>query len=93
MSITILILCYKDCFTSKIIRGFDAKIIAGYGEEKIAELFGYQGLTEKFSGVIGPFLFGYIATSFGFKPALLVVIGLFLLGAFVLSLVKIKTKP
>ncbi len=44
MSITILILCYKDCFTSKIIRGFDAKIIAGYGEEKIAELLQNTGI-------------------------------------------------
>jgi UMF1 family MFS transporter len=57
-------------------------------KEKIAELFGYQGLTEKFSGVIGPALFGYIATFIGFRQALFVIIGLFLLGAFVLSLVK-----
>ena len=59
-------------------------------KKKIAELFGYQGLTEKFSGVIGPVLFGYIAVGFGFRPALLVVITLFLLGAFVLYFVKVK---
>lgn len=57
---------------------------------KIAELFGYQGLTEKFSGVIGPVLFGFIATAMGFKQALLVVIVLFLLGALVLKFVKVK---
>lgn len=56
--------------------------------QKIAELFGYQGLTEKFGGVIGPFLFGYVATFLGFRPALLVIIALFLLGAIVLNFVK-----
>jgi len=55
---------------------------------KIAELFGYQGLTEKFSGVIGPALFGFIAVAIGFQQALLVVIALFLLGALVLKFVK-----
>jgi UMF1 family MFS transporter len=57
---------------------------------KIAELLGYQGLTEKFGGIIGPFLFGLIATTLGFKQALLVVIALFLAGAIVLRFVKIK---
>ncbi len=55
---------------------------------KIAELLGYQGLTEKFSGVIGPVLFGFIAVTLGFRQALLVVIALFLTGAFVLWFVK-----
>jgi len=59
-------------------------------EEKAAELLGYQGLTEKFSGVIGPALFGLIAVLFGFTQALLVPIILFVLGAFVLSFVKMK---
>jgi len=57
---------------------------------KIAELFGYQGLTEKFSGVIGPALFGFIAVAIGFKQALLVVIALFLLGALTLKFVKVN---
>tara|TARA_Y100000310_G_C20691737_1_gene822729 strand:- start:487 stop:1680 length:1194 start_codon:yes stop_codon:yes gene_type:complete len=57
-------------------------------KKKTAELFGYQGLTEKFSGVIGPVLFGVIAVSIGFRYALLGVIGLFLAGALVLSFVK-----
>jgi len=57
-------------------------------KHKIAELFGYQGLTEKFSGVIGPVLFGYIAVTFGFNQALLVVIIFFLSGLFVLRMVK-----
>lgn len=57
---------------------------------KVAELLGYQGLTEKFSGVIGPFLFGVIAVAVGFRQALLIVIALFLSGAFVLRFVKVK---
>jgi len=60
--------------------------------DKVAELFGYQGLTEKFGGVFGPVLFGAVATFVGFRQALLVVIGLFLLGAFALSFVKIRDK-
>jgi len=59
---------------------------------KIAELFGYQGLTEKFSGVIGPALFGLIAVTLGFRQALLVVIGLFLLGGIVLWFVKTERR-
>ena len=59
-------------------------------KNKITELFGYQGLTEKFSGVIGPVLFGFIALSFGFNQALLVIIFLFIAGIFVLSFVKSK---
>lgn len=59
-------------------------------KNKVAELLGYQGLTEKFSGVIGPFLFGIIAVAVGFRQALLVVIALFLGGGFVLWFVKTK---
>ncbi len=57
-------------------------------KDKVAELLGYQGLTEKFGGVIGPFLFGSAAVVFGFKQALFVIIGLFLAGAIVLSYVR-----
>ena len=63
-------------------------LIAIAPQKKIAELLGYQGLTEKFSGVIGPVTFGLIAVAVGFRQALLVVIALFLLGAFVLRFVK-----
>ena len=57
-------------------------------KKKVAELLGYQGLTEKFSGVIGPALFGFVAVEIGFKEALLIIIILFLLGGTVLSFVK-----
>jgi UMF1 family MFS transporter len=57
-------------------------------EDKVAELLGYQGLTEKFSGVLGPLLFGAVAVAFGFKQALLVVITLFIGGLIALNFVK-----
>jgi len=59
-------------------------------KDKIAELLGYQGLTEKFGGIVGPFLFGTISVALGFRQALLIVIGLFLAGVSVLAFVKEK---
>ena len=59
-------------------------------KDKIAELLGYQGLTEKFSGVIGPVLYGWVAVAFGFRQALLVVVALFIFGVLVLRFVKAK---
>ena len=59
-------------------------------KQKISELFGYQGLTEKFGGMIGPVIFGAVASLFGFRQALLIIIGLFILGAITLGFVKIK---
>lgn len=61
-------------------------------KEKVSELLGYQGLTEKFSGVIGPLLFGAVAVAVGFRQALWVVIVLFLAGAFTLWFVKKNKK-
>jgi len=40
-------------------------------EQKIGEFFGFEGLTEKFSGLIGPIIFGYLAVNYGYTPALL----------------------
>lgn len=103
--VVILIMYFKTTFITFLLVGVLGGILMGgiwtvtrpmlvelAPREKITELFGYQGLTEKFSGVIGPFLFGIIAVSFGFKQALLVVIVLFLLGVFVLRFVKIRKK-
>ncbi len=41
---------------------------------KIAELFGFQGLTENFSGVIGPVIFGLLVVASGYTAALISVI-------------------
>ena len=98
----IFILYLKTSFTTFVIVGILGGVLLGalwtitrpmlvqiVPKEKVAELFGYQGLTEKFSGLLGPALFGFIATFVGFREALLVVIALFLLGVIALSFVKI----
>ena len=56
--------------------------------KNIAKLFGFQGLTEKFSGVLGPIIFGYIVIKVGYQPALIV-----LLAFFVLALLMFKKIP
>jgi len=61
-------------------------------KSKISELFGYQGLTEKFSGVFGPLLFSAVALYFDFRQALLVVIALFLVGGLILNFVKVRKR-
>lgn len=99
----ILILYMKTNYTTFLIAGILGGALLGAlwtitrpilvdlaPRDKIAELFGYQGLTEKFSGVIGPALFGYIAVVLGFKQALLVVIALFLAGFIALLFVKMQ---
>jgi UMF1 family MFS transporter len=49
-------------------------------KHKIAEWFGFEGLTEKFSGVIGPVVFGYLVTVSGYPAALISMIIFFLIG-------------
>ncbi|MBS3097969.1 MFS transporter [Candidatus Woesearchaeota archaeon] len=59
-------------------------------KQKIAELFGFQGLTEKFSGVFGPVIFGYVVVKSGYQPALIVLLGFFILGLLILYKVPSK---
>lgn len=47
---------------------------------KIGELFGFEGLTEKFSGLLGPVLFGYLVTNYSYTPALISVVVFFAIG-------------
>lgn len=49
-------------------------------EKKIAELLGFEGLTEKFSGLLGPIIFGYLAAFHGYTPALISVILFLVIG-------------
>lgn len=99
----ILILFLKTTYTTFLITSLTGSALLGgiwtvtrplliqlAPKTKTAELLGYQGLTEKFSGIIGPFSFGLIATKYGFKPALLIIIILFTSGALILKFVKIK---
>lgn len=52
--------------------------------EKIAELFGFEGLTEKFSGVLGPIVFGALVVLSGYTVALISTLFFFLLGLFLM---------
>lgn len=49
-------------------------------KKKIAQLFGFQGLTEKFSGVLGPIIFGFVVVRTNYQAALFVLLGFFALG-------------
>jgi len=101
--VVILILYFKTSYATFLLTGILGGALLGAiwtitrpmlvelaPKAKIAELFGYQGLTEKFSGVIGPVLFGFVAVNLGFKQSLLVVVALFLAGIIVLGFVKDK---
>ena len=57
-------------------------------EEKIGQLFGFEGLTEKFSGLLGPVIFGYLATVYNYQAALLSVIVFFILGLWLIRPLK-----
>jgi UMF1 family MFS transporter len=52
---------------------------------KVAEIFGFMGLSKKFSGVAGSVLFGLIVTHFGgYSHAILLILLFFLVGLFFL---------
>jgi len=49
-------------------------------KENIAQLFGIQGLTERFSGVLGPLVFGYLAVQYDYATAMFSVFAFFFIG-------------
>ena len=57
---------------------------------KIAEFFGIEGLTERFSGVLGPIIFGAIVVTVGYQVALFFVLSLFIAGLFLLKRVPLR---
>ncbi len=57
-------------------------------KNKLAELFGFQGLTEKLGGIIGPIMFGALVIAFSYTVALFSVLILFIIGLGVLLKVK-----
>lgn len=59
-------------------------------KKKMAQLFGFQGLTEKFSGVLGPIIFGFIVVRSNYQSALFVLLGFFALGLLFLLFVPDK---
>lgn len=54
---------------------------------KLGEIFGIEGFTERFSGVIGPIAFGALVVAFGYTPGLLFIISLLFIGFLLLQLV------
>ncbi|MBW2980325.1 MFS transporter [Candidatus Woesearchaeota archaeon] len=59
-------------------------------KNKLAQFFGFQGLTEKFSGLIGPVLFGFIVVRAGYQPALWLLMGFFVIGLGIMYFVPNK---
>ena len=57
-------------------------------KKNIAEFFGFLGLTEKLSGVIGPILFGFVASRYSYQSALVILLVFFALGFIILQKVK-----
>jgi len=56
------------------------KLIELAPKDKIAEYFGFFELADKFSGVFGPIIFGYLAFIYGYPIALISLIVFFAVG-------------
>ncbi|MCL4250504.1 MAG: MFS transporter, partial [Anaerolineae bacterium] len=57
---------------------------------KSGEFFGFYGVMEKFSAIIGPLIFAFAATVFGqSRPAIVSLILFFIVGGWLLSRVNI----
>jgi len=57
-------------------------------KEKLTELFGFQGLTEKLGGAIGPIVYGFLVVKFDHVVALGSVLFFFTIGLILLFFVK-----
>jgi UMF1 family MFS transporter len=53
-------------------------------EGRSGEFFGYWGFFGKLAGVIGPLVFGWLVTGFGYRLAIGVNAGFFLVGLLIL---------
>lgn len=58
-------------------------------KEKMAEFFGFEGMTAKFSGTLGPIIFGYLVITSGYTTALMSVLFFFAVGLFLMRKIKI----
>ncbi len=61
-------------------------------KKKTGQFFGFLELTGKFSGVLGPIVFGYIVVASGYKAALISLLFFFISGFAVLQKVREKQK-
>ncbi len=58
---------------------------------KSGEFFGFFGIMEKFSAILGPLVFAYAATTFGnSRPAVLSLIAFFIIGGYLLTRVDVE---
>jgi len=62
-------------------------IVSLVPKKKIGEFFGFDELGDKFSGVIGPILFGWLVVWSGYKAALFSLVVIFVIGFLLLFLV------
>jgi len=99
--ITIIILIFSNTLTAFIIAGILGSLALGgvwtatrpmliklAPKHKVAEFLGFQGLTEKFSGGIGPILFGGTVVLFGYQFALLIPLIFMIAALLILNRVK-----
>lgn len=61
-------------------------------EGRAGEFFGYWGFLGKLGGVIGPLVFGWLATAFGYRMTIIVNGGFFLAGLFILLGLNLRKK-
>lgn len=60
------------------------KLVEIVPKDKVAEYFGFFELTDKFSGVLGPIIFGFLVVVYGYPIAMLSLIAFFVFGLLVL---------
>lgn len=63
------------------------KLVLLVSRAKVGQFFGFLELTDKFSGVIGPIVFGFLAYFVNYQAAMLSLIVFFVLGLFLLKFV------
>jgi UMF1 family MFS transporter len=59
---------------------------------RAGEFFGYWGFFGKLAGVIGPFVFGWLVTHYGYRSAITFNAGFFLVGLLVLIPLTLKSR-
>lgn len=59
-------------------------------EKKVGQFFGFMELTDKFSGIIGPIVFGFLAAFYSYSTAIISLFVFFLAGLILLQKVNVK---
>ncbi|MBD3361778.1 MFS transporter [Candidatus Woesearchaeota archaeon] len=95
--ITVLLLYHVSSLTSFFIAGILGGVALGSvwtamrpllvqlsPKKHVGQFFGFTELTNKFSGVLGPIVFGYLASHFNYQYAIISLFVFFLLGLIIL---------